>query len=373
MTNDEYPHDHLSSQLLGSPRPAKNSLPKGREGRRDVRKRTRPSGDVSVELQERDLVLLRLIDRHRLLNAEQLRAALGPGSNERAFLHRLAKLFHAGVIDRPPAQFRPGQPSRSFIYAVGPRGREVLDQLAGARRRSRNTRTANDRLKLNFLEHESACAEVALAFQLATERQGWTFELALGDEVATASGLPPGVDVSYRRDVAERLPLCPDAYVVVDAGGGARRAYLFEVDLGTEPQIRWNLRTSSILRKVIAYWQLCFWRNAPIDGVIFFARSAARLSNMIDVVRRADPKAKGSHYFQFALLDDCRIETHAALFYDPLFRSSKIGYDHPRPLFLPVCPDCNESVDVRNEPHRILGADLLAHEFCPVGIRGPGR
>jgi hypothetical protein len=311
-----------------------------------------------------------LVDKYRLLNAEQLWAVLGGTNNWRAFVRRLATLFHAGVLDRPRAQFRPGQPSRAYIYAVGPHGRRELDRLDGIPRTGkRDIRHENERLKLHFLDHETAVSEVALAFQLATQRQGWTFDLALDDEVSAATGLPPVIDIRFVQDVSEPLALRPDCHFVVDGGDGARRAYLVEVDLGTEPQVRWNLRTSSIVRKTIAYWQLSRWDASPVEGVLFVTTTPKRLANMIDVVRRVDPKAKGSHFFQFALLQDCRIANHASLFYEPLFYSSKIGYPNARPFFLSDCPRCHQSLDRGNEPHEIVNSDprvVLAPASTPL-------
>jgi hypothetical protein len=354
---------------LPSNRQERNPLPRGRAGRKDKRKRTEPSGDVTVEITDRDVVMMRLLDRYRLLTTDQLFAVAG--GNLRAFQKRLQDLFHAEVVYRPPAQFRPGEPARPHIYALGTNGRAHLDALDGLVGRKRNMRAANDRLKLQFLEHETASAEVALAFQLATERQGWAFNVAVADEISSASGLPPGVDVTFRQDIDERLPLRPDLYFTIDAGG-ARRAYLVEVDLGTEPNIRWNLRTSSILRKVIAYWQVYFWPRTPIDGVLFVTNSKTRLDNMIDVVRRVDRKGLGSHFFQFALLDECRIGSHETLFYEPLFRSAKVGYDNPRLFFLPECPTCHAMLDVHNESVRGEGDALqLVHETCPRDLSSP--
>lgn len=306
------------------------------------------------------------------MNAQQLWSVLGGDAHPRAFARRLERLFHAkggSVLDRPPAQFRGGQPSRPYVYAVGPRGREELDRLDGITRRGkRDVHAENERLKLHFIEHETATTEATLAFQLATERQGWAFELALDDEIPGATGLPPVVDISFMRDVNERLSLRPDAHVVIEAGDGARRTYFIEVDLGTEPQIRWNLRTSSILRKTIAYWQLSFLNQRPVDGVIFLTTTRQRLANMIDVVRGVDPKKKGSHFFHFGLLEHCRIDSHAALFYEPLFRSAKIGYDNPRPLFLDECPKCHQLIDPANEAHEVSAADagpVSVHTSCP--------
>ena len=304
------------------------------------------------------------------MNAQQLWAVLGGDNNPRAFTRRLATLFHAGVLDRPRAQFRPGHPARAFVYAVGVQGRRELDRLDGITRAGRrDIRNENERLKLHFIDHEIATAEVALAFQLATARQGWAFELALENEISVATGMPPVVEINFLRDVNEPLPLRPDAHLVLDAGDGARRAYFVEVDLGTEPQIRWNLRTSSILRKVVAYWQLSFWNASPVDGVIFLTTTQQRLNNMIDVVRRVDPRSKGSHFFKFGLLEHCRIDNHQDLFYEPFFRSAKVGYDNRRKLFLDACPKCHQLIDPSNEPHEIVNTDpriLLAPASTPL-------
>lgn len=312
-----------------------------------------------VSITEHDVALLRVLDKYRLLDARQLFAALGASRNRRSFGRRLEELYHAkggSVLDRPRAQFRPGHPARPYVYAVGPAGRRELDRLDGiVRTGRRDVRNENERLQLQFIEHEIAVAEVALSFALASAAQGWRFEVALQHEVAAASGLPPTIDITFRQDITERLPLRPDCHFVITSESG-RAVYLVEVDLGTEPQIRWNFRTSSILRKVCAYWELSRWNSRPVDGVIFVTTTAKRLSNMIDVVRAVDPKGKGSHYFHFVALEHCRIERHAELFYAPFFRSAKVGYENPRPLWLQTCPHCDQSVDPENEVVHVVNA-----------------
>lgn len=313
---------------------------------------------------------MRLVDKFRLLNAEQLWNVLGGNSNQRAFARRLATLFHARVLDRPHAQFRPGQAARPFTYAVGPLGRRELDHLDGVVRTGRrNITNENERLKLHFIDHETAVAEVALAFQLATEQQGWKFELALDDEISAATGLPPAISITFLDGVPDPLSLRPDCHFGIDAGDGHRRRYFVEVDLGTEPQIRSNFRTSSILKKLLCYWELSRWDRSPVDGVIFVTTTTQRLHNMIDLVRRVDPKARGSHFFSFALLARCRIEHHASLFYEPTFRTAKINYDNPRRFFLDTCERCNQCVDPANELHRIVNSDpriVLAPASTPL-------
>lgn len=314
---------------------------------------------------------MRLVDKHRLVNAHQLWAALGGAwKSHRYFLGRLEKFFHAkggSILDRPRAQFRGGEAARPYVYAIGPRGRMELDRLDGTVRTGRRDIAAeNQRLGLHFLEHETAVTEVALAFQLATQQQGWSFELALKDEIAVHTRLPRAIEIAFRDDVAEPLPLLPDAYIAIDAGDGLRRSYFLEIDLGTEPHIRWNLRTSSILRKVIAYWQLSFWRPLPVDGVIFVTTSAVRARRMIEkVVRRVDPKGKGAHFFQFAHLNRLRVENYESLFYEALFHSAKVGYDNRRKLFLDECPRCRQLVDPGNEPYVILNTDPPSLAFAP--------
>lgn len=370
--HEQMPTENQSDQIPNSTRPTeKRSLPKGRTGRKDKRSRTRPNGDIVVRLNDDDRALLRLLDKHRLLDARQLFAALGGGHKERSFSRRLEHLFHAkggSVVDRPSAQFQPGSPSRPYVYAVGPGGRRELDRLDGiVRTGRRDISNENERLRHFFIQHQLATSEVALAFQLAAQRQGWTFELALEHEVAAASGLPPIIDVRLR-DGTESLPLRPDFYFAIEADG-SRSRYLVEVDLGTEPQIRWNVKTSSILRKMLAYWQMRFWNPRPIDGVIFVTTTTRRLEGMVDVVRQVDPKAKGAHFISFTLLNRCRIVDYDGLFYTPSFRSSKIGYENPRPFFLSECGRCQQLVDPANEPHEILNSDprlVLAPATTPL-------
>ena len=100
--------------------------------------------------------------------------------------------------------------------------------------------------------------------------------------------------------------------------------------------------------------------------MIFLTTSKKRLAGMIDVVRRVDPRGRGSHFFQFAPLEDCRIATHEALSYEPLSRSSKVGYDNRRTLFLDVCSTCNQSVDPANEAYRLLNSVPPAWSSLPA-------
>src|SRR5262245_38877865 len=152
MINDNLP-PHEQNDSAPAPlsnRPPARPLPKGRQGRKDKRSRTEPSGDVPVKITEETVVWLRLVDKYRLLDAKQLYASVGGDWNPRAFSKRLDNLFHAeggSVLHRPPAQFRGGEPARPYIYAVGPQGRQVLDKLDGIERRSRRDfKAENDRL-----------------------------------------------------------------------------------------------------------------------------------------------------------------------------------------------------------------------------------
>src|SRR5262249_38694703 len=160
MTNENQPprDPNGSDQVPPSTPPRANRLARGRAGRKDKRSRTEPQGDIVVRITPDDIKKLRLVDKFRLLDATQLYKVLGGNGHPRAFSHRLEQLFHSkdgSVLDRPPAQWRGGEPARPYIYAVGPRGRRELDKVDGIERRGRRDfKAENDRLGFTFLDHE---------------------------------------------------------------------------------------------------------------------------------------------------------------------------------------------------------------------------
>jgi hypothetical protein len=97
-----------------------------RLGRRSRFRRT-PTGK-RLFLTERDLAILRAFYRYRYLRATQLVALFRPKSEKR-LIERLGDLYHeAGLIDRPPAQWRRFDARyQPLIYELSPKGLRYLE------------------------------------------------------------------------------------------------------------------------------------------------------------------------------------------------------------------------------------------------------
>lgn len=308
-----------------------------------------------------------------MIDSRQLTLTLLGDGNLRHFLERLKALFNDEYLARPTAQKRPGETRRPMIYALGIRGRQLLDELDQVERRGkRDWRNENQRLKVATLEHEIAVTETVLALHLAAQNRGWDFRWWRDPRYITDGVLPPRVAIAAEHGRYDPLPLRPDAYVVITLDDGHQMNLFVEVDRGTEAQKR-------IAEKLLAYWN--FMTPAlRKDGsrerswrVLFATTTAERIANMCDTARnQVDPKRKGSFAFLLSTLDRCRIdpERPLAIFDEPMWWSTKVGYENARKLFLDTCPKCFQLIDPANEPHEIINTSdpriILAPASSPL-------
>lgn len=366
-------------------------LPRGRTGRKNKRDPFRPSGRARVKITPDDVALLRFVEAHRLIDSRQLDIAMRGGRNQRYFLQRLDDLSDTEYLDRPPAQKRPGQPSRHMIYALGVRGRQLLDGLDQVDRPGkRDWRLENDRLKLEFLQHELAVTEAVLALHIAAEAYGWQFRWWIDPRYHADGTLPSRVLVGPGYGRQSSLPLKPDAYIEITRDDGHRLNFFLEIDRGTEPQVQTNFARAGIAQKMAAYWQFITdvtRRQATREQTwraLFITTTAQRAANMRAVAQgHVDPKRKGTHLFLVTTLEQACIDPEQPLrpFEDSLWWSTKIGYENPRQLLLfDECPKCHQLVDRANEPYELVesgdaeespSAPIYAHLECP-GRRGSG-
>lgn len=281
-------------------------------------------------------------------------------NNPRHFLDRLQRLSDQEYLDRPPAQKRPWHKPRHMIYALGVRGREHLDTLDQvARSGKRDWRLENDRLKLGTLEHEIAVTETVLALHLAALSLQFDFAYWCDPRYHTERVLPTSVPIDARHGQFPPLPLCPDGYIeTTDPSTGHTRHWFVELDRGTEAEVR-------ITKKMLAYWNYIRARLQDHNrrehswSLLFVTTSDARLHNLRRVTQeRVDPARKGTHSFLLTTMDRCHLDPENPLrvFDDPVWFSSKRGYDNPRPFFLQTCPRCHQSVDTSNEAYVVLNA-----------------
>lgn len=254
-----------------------------------------------------DQQVLHLVNQCRLVNSEQLyrtlalRAELdGRSINQRAFLRRLQQLFHAGYLDRPPAQIQRWKGTMPYVYALGPAGQTFL--YPNARKSAQVTK--NQRIKAAYIDHRLTVSEAVLAFDAAARLHGLACEWFEATAFRARTGFAARYNVPQTRWVTaasgrrqqhtltEALPLNPDAYVVLtDCDGGAYH-YFLEVDLGTEPLSRDTSEQTSIDRKLVLYYFLNAHVTDQFD-VLTITTTATRRDNMRERARALDPKGKG--------------------------------------------------------------------------------
>lgn len=341
--------------------PDRKPLPKGRIGRKNKRDRFTPSRPGNVQIQDDDRLILELADQHRIITSRQLLAVAGSDRNERAFLHRLQRLSDDEYLTRPRHQERVGKP---MAYALGINGhRELHPDLWRGPQAPADWRQKDRRIGLKSIDHEATLTEVLLAFRLAAETRDWPFRWSFGDAFRDETGFRRSVEVRPAGDAPFHLPLNPDAFVTVEAPDGQRFRWFLEIDMGTEPHVRQDLRRSSIRQKLLAYWHLDhtrlhgYERNVDSFRVLFVTSTEVRLETMRLAARDVDPKGLGAHYFHFSTHDRCTLADPDAVIDGLSWWSAKTGYDNPRRLLLDTCPDCNQLVDIGNEAYRILNSN----------------
>lgn len=262
--------------------------------------RFKRASTVHFELTERDLAIIRLVDRHRFIRSPQIISLIG--GSQQNILRRLKLLYHHGYLERPRAQLdnyhRPG--SRHIVYGLGDQGGALLQQKFGGTYVSWGEKNrASGRM---FLEHTLFVSDAMAAIELACRARGVRL-------ISEKDLLPPGQS-SFEWRVAtkkHRLGIVPDetfALEFTDTNGETKRSYFFlEADRGTMPVARQNLTQTSMRRKFIAY--AATWRQGlhtsilglPHFRVLTITASSARLKSLVAECSRLE---SGQGLFLFA-------------------------------------------------------------------------
>jgi len=127
-----------------------------------------------VEVQSRDIDILKLIYQYRFLNSDHIRALM-IGHNKKAITQRLTKLFRAGYLDRPLEQVRfyykyEQQGSSPIIYALGQRGAQVLSERGYQLINSLDWSRKNKEIRERNLFHDLGVAGFGVILRIAIEK-----------------------------------------------------------------------------------------------------------------------------------------------------------------------------------------------------------
>jgi Replication-relaxation len=225
--------------------------------RRPRFRRTKPP---AFRVTDADLVILRLVAQHRFLRSTHIAELVGRSIDRTN--DRLCRLFHAGYVDRPRAQLEhyPTNGSAPMVYALGDLGAQLLSlhkrSAAGSREWSRVNREAGR----PFIDHQLEIIDFYTSLQKASQDRT-AVKLICFDELVAAfpehtrnARNPFSLRATLSdRDTEREIAVIPDFAFGLGFADGSRRCFLVEIDRGTMPVSRSDLRQTSFQRKMHTY------------------------------------------------------------------------------------------------------------------------
>ena len=229
------------------------------------RSRFRRAKADTLELTDRDVEILLALETHRFLTTDHLLQLTGTTSRP-AMNRRLRLLFDAKYIDRPRAQMHAMAyaDKRPMVYALGNEGAELLSNRFQMTLPDIYWTEKNRRVKEKFIEHTLGIADFMVAMEMACRKAG-NLKLIHKEEIlATAPEATRRKRNPFRWQTRihwdnawHEIAIVPDAVFglqYLDKPEGKNRAYFFvEIDRGTMPILRRDIRQSSFARKLHSY------------------------------------------------------------------------------------------------------------------------
>jgi Replication-relaxation len=263
------------------------------------------------------VVILRLLARHRFLRSTHI-AALVDRSLDRTN-DRLCRLFHAGYIDRPRAQldYYPTAGSVPMVYALADLGAYLLCERDRIQASKIEWSGKNREAGRPFIEHQLEIVDFQVALELAV-RLRTDVCLIRSDELIArfpaqtrAMRNPLAMKVTVSRDgEACVVGVIPDLIFGIAFPDGSRKCFMVEIDRGTMPVSRSDLRQTSFERKMRGYLAVHAARQHEQQfgwktfRVLTVTTEHHRARSMTEMLRRLNtPKGPGPALFLFALCE----------------------------------------------------------------------
>src|SRR5580704_16636441 len=150
----------------------------------------RASAPPAFRVTDGDVAIVRLVACHRFLRSTHIAALIGRSLDRTN--DRLAKLFHAGYLDRPRAQldYYPTSGSAPIASALADRGARLLAERYGVEFANLEWSRKNREAGRPFIEHQLGVTDFCLALQLAA-RGRTDLRVIHADELIAAFPQPP--------------------------------------------------------------------------------------------------------------------------------------------------------------------------------------
>ncbi len=214
----------------------------------------------AFRLTDDDVVIVRQLARHRFLRSTHIAVLVGRSLDRTN--DRLSRLFHAGYLDRPRAQLDhyPTSGSAPLVYALADRGARLLIERDGVDFANVEWSRKNREAGRPFIEHQLEIMDFYVALQCATRSRS-DVRLMHPEEVVAAI---PDQTVAARYSPVLRVKLShaggmyqvglvPDLVFGLMFSDSSRRCFTVEIDRGTMPITRSDIRQTSFERKMRAY------------------------------------------------------------------------------------------------------------------------
>lgn len=274
----------------------------------------------AFRLTEGDVEIIRLLARHRFLRSTHIAALVGRSLDR--VNDRLLRLFHAGYVDRPRAQLDryPDTGSAPMVYALANSGARLLAERHDFSFASSDLGRKNEAAGRPFIEHQLEIMDFYVALRIAT-RERKAVALIPPHELVTRF---PGPQADSRDPfalrvklleggVAHDIGLVPDLAFGLRFPDGSRRCFLVEIDRGTMPVSRSDIRQTCFARKMRTYLAAHAARlherqfGWKTFRVLTVTTESARLLSMMDALRTVSPQpAPGAALFWFAVRDELK-------------------------------------------------------------------
>jgi len=274
----------------------------------------RASEPPAFRLTDDDVVIIRQLARHRFLRSTHIAVLVGRSIDRTN--DRLLRLFHAGYIDRPRAQldYYPTSGSAPMAYALADRGAHLLIEHDGIDFANVEWSRKNREAGRPFIEHQIELMDFFVALECAVrERRGTHLihpaELvaAFPDQTFSPSN-PFALRVTFSNEGAtHQIGVAPDLAFGLRFADGSRRCFMVEIDRGTMPIVRSDIRQTSFERKMRAYLtahgakqheRRFGWKNFRVLTV---TTDDYRARSMAEALRRIRiPHSPGPALFLFA-------------------------------------------------------------------------
>lgn len=220
----------------------------------------RASEPPAFRLTEDDVVIVRQLAQHRFLRSTHIAGLVGRSVDRTN--DRLHRLFHAGYVDRPRAQldYYATSGSAPMVYALADRGAQLLIERDGIEFANVEWSRKNREAGRPFIEHQIELMDFYVALECAVRGRSDVHLMRPAELVAAFSNQPFNASNPFalraafsHNGLTHSVGVAPDLAFGLKFSDGSRRCFMVEIDRGTMPIVRSDIRQTSFERKMRAY------------------------------------------------------------------------------------------------------------------------